>query len=538
MKALAKVLRYEGLLLTGLALLVVFLAPDMFLRFWFLLLLGPVALIAGFLMDVGTAGAALRKRTAKYGINAVVFSVVVVGIIVFVNLIAADIDKSWDGTSAKVNTLSDQTKKALQNIDGSVLVTAFFMPAEAQTYERLLKRYREAAPEGRFAYRVIDPDRAPEMLERYEVARRGAIVVEALDAPSAADLPPDTPVGRTNIIVETTEPALTQALMKVTQDKAGPICFVTGHGEARVTNTEEDGAGFFKRLLENENHDVREIVLISRAIPEDCSVLVVAGPDRELTPPEADAIRAFVEQDGKGLFLMPEVGAATGLGPWLESLGVTVRNDVIVEPVYNPFIGSQLGLTPVVVTYPPHEITRDMNQPTAFSLARSIATDMTRGPVVSPILKSSDEAWGETQVDKALGEQIVEKDDADNPGPLTMGVAIQFPGGAPLQDEEMPPLEDGPGAGGRVVLIGDSTFLRNGMIAQLYNNNLALNVIAWLAGKEENISVRAHEFTPSMMMMTGEERPQVFFVSVIGVPMLLSMLGIGVLVLRGRRSEQ
>jgi len=527
MKSIAKVLKYEGLLLTGIALLVLFLATDMFVRFWFILLLGPVLLVAGFLMDLGSIGTTLRKRTTKYGVNAILFTVVVGAIIGFANVIAGGYEKSWDGTFAKVNTLSDQTVKILSELKSPVQVTAFFAAGEGRDVEEVLKRYRNAAPKEIFSYRLVDPDQHPEVLKSYDVSRRGAIVVES--------------GGRKNIIADPGESALTQSILKVTQAKVGPICFVTGHGEATVGDDEESGASMLKRLLENENHDVKEIILAGRGVPEDCASVVIAGADRPLSDVEVQTVKGWV-QNGGSLLFMAEPLAATGLETWLSGLGVVFDENVVVEPVFNPFFGSQLGITPVVKDYPPHEITREMDQPTAFSLARSLTLDYAvETAYVTPILKTTAEAWGETDVQNLLENQSVEKAEGDKDGPLVLGAAIEIKGPAAKEPEAVdePPEAAGPKplTSARVVVIGDSSFVRNGMITQLFNTDLVLNTIAWLTGRQEVISVRPNQFPSSAIFLTGDDRAKVFFIAVIALPMLVSMFGIGMMISRGRRSQ-
>ena len=39
-------------------------------------------------------------------------------------------------------------------------------------------------------------------------------------------------------------------------------------------------------------------------VPGDCTLLVVAGPQHEYVQPEVDAIKTYVENGGKALFLL------------------------------------------------------------------------------------------------------------------------------------------------------------------------------------------------------------------------------------------
>ncbi len=532
MKSIASVFKYQGLLLTLIALMSLFLATDMLLRFWYLLLCGPLLLIVGLAMDLGGVSAVLKRRTTKFGAGAIVFTIIVAAIIVFANVIAAGYEKSWDGTSAGVNTLSDQTVKILTSVENPIRVTGFIPAGEESEFKKLLERYLQAAPEGMFAWEVVDPDRNPERLQNHNVTQRGAIVVES--------------GGRNNIIMAQTEDALTQSILKVTQSKTGPVCFVAGHGEAGVLDSEEAGAGLLKRLLENENHDVQEIVLAGSIVPKECGCVIVAGPDRALGELEVQALQAWVAAGGAMMFLS-EPKVETGLETWMASYGVTFNDDVLVEPQETLFFGSQIGVAPVVSNYPHHEITKDLDQPTIFQMARSIQVNQDAGPqaMATALLQTSDQSWGELNVQKLLDEGIVEKGADDLIGPLVLGAAIEVTTTTPAdlaeaKDDDTatsPENKVDSVIQSRIVVVGDSTFARNGMLGQLYNANLVLNSIAWLTGKEEIISIRPNEFAPSSIFLSAQDRAAVFFISVVFIPMLVSMFGIGVIISRNRRSN-
>ncbi len=528
MKSIASVLKYEGLLLSLIALITLFFATDMLIQFWYVVALGPVLLVAGLMMDLGSVTTTLRRRTTKFGANAIFFTILVTAIIVFANVIAAGYEKTWDGTSSKVNTLSDQTVKILQSLKNEVMVTGFFAPGESEGFEKLLKRYVEAAPKDMFTYRIIDPDRNPERLQGYDVTQRGAIVVES--------------DGRSNIISQQAEEALTQSILKITQVKTGPVCFVAGHGEAGVEDDEEIGASMLKRLLENENHDVKQIVLAGRIVPPECGAVIVAGPDRALAEAEIAALKKWVA-DGGSMMLLTEPMVETGLEEWMASYGVRFDNDILIEVQEIPFLGSQIGATPVVQDYPHHEITKDIKQPTIFQMARSLTVDSQAGSMAdaTPLLKTSEQSWGEVNTKKLLDEGAVEKENDDLAGPLVLGAAIEVTpetNKAEDSDDDTAASDNGDSpAQSRIIVIGDSTFVRNGMIGQLFNANLALNGIAWLTGKEEIISVRSNAFAPSSIFLSSEDRAAVFFISVVFIPMLASMFGIGVIISRNRRSN-
>ncbi len=75
-------------------------------------------------------------RQARYGSNAVILALAVIGIILVVNYIAFQNPKSWDLTEDKSNTLPPETLQALATLPEKVTATAFYSanlnPANAE----------------------------------------------------------------------------------------------------------------------------------------------------------------------------------------------------------------------------------------------------------------------------------------------------------------------------------------------------------------------------------------------------------------------
>jgi ABC-type uncharacterized transport system involved in gliding motility auxiliary subunit len=71
----------------------------------------------------------LGGRQAKYGSNALLVLLGIIGIVVLVNYLANQYPQRWDLTEDANNTLAPETEEILANLPGKVQVTAFYSDA-------------------------------------------------------------------------------------------------------------------------------------------------------------------------------------------------------------------------------------------------------------------------------------------------------------------------------------------------------------------------------------------------------------------------
>ena len=200
------------------------------------------------------------------------------------------------------------------------------------------------------------------------------------------------------------------------------------------------------------------------------------------------------------VLLDPQTDA--GLEDLLASWGITARDDLVLDPARAYLSQAQL---PAIQGdgYGFHTITRDLVSadlvsalPGSRSLA--IAEETVPGATLTPILQTSAQAWGETNLSD-LENAPPGLDAADAPGPLTLGVV-----GEGAQPAEGAP--DAPPAGsrtGRMVVFGSAGMVSDGFFQQLGqlqlagislgNGNLVLNAVNWLTQDDALISIRPTE---------------------------------------------
>src|SRR4030042_2068073 len=161
----------------------------------------------------------------------------------------------------------------------------------------------------RHHYRVdfTDPDKNPSLVKAYNITTDGTSILTSGD--------------KENRITSATEEDITNAIIKVTREKKKTIYFLEGHGEGSIEESGDDGYSFAKDELGKMGYEVKKISLaLSESFPQDCSLLVVPGPKKDLLPNELDTISRYLKGGGR-VFFMVDPETAPGLPPFFAGLG-------------------------------------------------------------------------------------------------------------------------------------------------------------------------------------------------------------------------
>ena len=94
---------------------------------------------------------------------------------------------------------------------------------------------------------------------------------------------------------------------------AGRPCFAEGEGERDIDDGGDRGFSGWKAALVKSQYETQKVLLVREGkVPPVCTVLVVAGPERDLLPQVIDSVRSYVGQGGKALIMAePEMKVAT-----------------------------------------------------------------------------------------------------------------------------------------------------------------------------------------------------------------------------------
>ncbi|MCY4024903.1 MAG: DUF4350 domain-containing protein [Acidobacteria bacterium] len=555
MPMVANLLHWSGWAGVGLVVAAVvtrFAAPEQQGLSWWLSVAGIVLLAAHTAGQWRQIATFARRRQTRYGAVATSGIVLALGIVVAVNYILSRQNVRWDLTAGGQYSLSDQTRRVLESLESPISVLVFAREEEFPGYRDRLGEYEYISSQVTVEYVDIDGD--PVRARQYDVQSYGTVVFEYGD--------------RVERVVSTSEQELTNGLIRAVEGEERTVYFVQGHGERDPASSEREGYSALVEALERDNLGVETVVLAQTgAVPADATVLVIAGPETDLLPAEANLVREWLDGGGKLLLLLdPPEAADEPDAPNLVALaadwGMEIGTDVVVDA---SGVGQLLGTdasVPVAASYPPHAITDRFNLLTAFPLARSVrpVAGGVEGRIAQAFVETSPRSWAEHDLSElAGGEVALDEAAGDVPGPVPIAAAVSLivdepaggdEDGAGADDDGEEPgnagvaeggdgFEAEPDAGGtveaRLAVFGDSDFASNGAVGIQGNSDLALNALNWLAEQESLIAIRPREPEDRRITLTADQQMRINWLALLMIPG--AIIGAGVYTWWNRRQQ-
>src|SRR5258708_21527694 len=102
----------------------------------------------------------MEARQTKYAAYVTVYILVILCIVSVANVLANRYNKSYDSTSNKRYSLSDQTAKIVKGMSQPISITYYDKQSGFQTGKDLLDRYATLSPKVHLDY--VDPDKNPQ----------------------------------------------------------------------------------------------------------------------------------------------------------------------------------------------------------------------------------------------------------------------------------------------------------------------------------------------------------------------------------------
>jgi len=442
----------------------------------------------------GLLGQKILERT-----NLVLYTAAVVAIVALANWFVDRHNRRWDLTPDQTYSLSPQTTKLLKELKRDLTIYAFDQERRPRGRRDLLDNYSALTP--RVTLRYVDPDRQPSLARQFGIRNYGTIVVAAGDRHFEAQ--------------SATEEGVTNAIVRVLKGQK-TIYFVQGHGEKDLDSSERAGYDRIKKQIENENYQVKTLVLLQKMeIPADCALLVIAGPRNDYLPPEVETIRKYLTGGGRAMFLLDPAVDLTNLAKLLAEWNVTARNDLVIDenPVAQLF-GTRPEM-PLVIKYGSSPIVQPLARTaTLFPLTRSfeVGKDYKTGVSTDSLCETTADSFGVADFSPTMRE-IKFRPNKDFKGPLTVAVAASMTGQGEKTTE------------GRFVAVGTSSLAANAYLGFQGNRDLFMNMVNWLSAEEDLISIRPKTPESQQLNMNARQMQRVLYLGVLGLPILIIALG-------------
>ena len=442
----------------------------------------------------------------KIGFDVAFRTVLVVAVAVMANWLGAKFyHRAYWSEQTRV-ALSSRTLTLLQSLTNRVEVTLYYDTHDPKNFYpdivELLNAYRDANKN--ISVRTVDYTRDPaealKVKEKYNLPSS----IAAPNAPPAKDLivfacgdrhdfvpgaaivnfqtvqmPPDDPNFDPNEkrmqllkkpVAFNGEMLFTAKLFSLAHSQPLQAYFLQGHGEPSLLDEDKNGYNKFALALAQNDVMVKNLELTGLAeVPEDCSLLVIAGPVRTFQLEDLDKLDRYLAAGGKlfALFNFNSRQQPTGLESVLKRWGVSVVGDYVVDRQSS---GDDKAL-----------IVRNFNPKSFVSPLAQLALEMVLPrPLIA--VPASGQSVNAPQVEALVtsGETSVlaaDRTAAPRSYPLIASVEQKPVAGVTT-----------PRGITRIVVAGDSYFLDNELIEATANRDFLNYAANWLGSRDQNLA--------------------------------------------------
>ena len=428
-----------------------------------------IGLAVFILLDPERARVALTGRQARYGSNAFILVLAVIGILVVINYLVFENPYRWDLTQDQTHTLAPETINTLKTLTQPVIAEAFFTTnIPSDTAKTLLDSYKYDG-KGKFDYRFIDPNSDIAAATSANITQDGTIML--------------TMGTRKEMVTTVDEQDITSALLRLINPGEKDIYFLVGDGEFDTTaSSGSEAYSLFDTTLKNKNYTVNTLNLVSTPkIPDKTLAIIIAGPKKPLSDNEVSLLKAYLDKGGSVLyfsespFVTNTIGVKDPLADYLAaSWGIKLGVDVVIDPNVNP------KYVAVESTYGSHAITDKLNNAVSiFPTSRSILIGTVPSTVTQTnLVLTADNAWGETDYASVQAQTEAPDKAKDNMGPVILAMAAT--------DST---------TNARLVIVGDADFASDQFFSQYADGDFAVNSVDWAAQQESQISLTPKQST-------------------------------------------
>lgn len=457
----------------------------------------------------------------------IIIMLLIIGVCIGINILLDKINFSdIDLTKEKLYSLSQESKDKVASVSKDTKIILYNMD-DYSTVETFAQLYSKENSHITYE-KLTDASQRPDLEMKYGIGYgvENLIIVEndeRTKAVTTSDL--YTTDYTTYESIDTTEQALTNAILDVNLSENPNIYFITNH--ARYA----DGYETAKELLKNEANKIQDLdLLVEGKIPEDCKVLVITTLKEDFTEYEKELITAYIEKGGN-LMIMVEPNYRkidlTNFNAILSLYGASISDGVIFETDSSRTInGYPNFIIPDVDSS--MEITKYISSDGAIALMNcgSITTksfdelaDM--GVTKSNIVTTTSDTFLRNDMSSSSTSKIDSDEDAGNS--VVASVLTRYVGG-----EEPSSLvlfsSDFFASDLYVVLNGSQGSAKKTGISFYNNKDLVINSVSYLTERTDNITIRKD--TGVTVYTATEQQDRIIKIIITALPIAIVLIGI------------
>lgn len=480
----------------------------------------------------------IKKKWLINGTKTLLLVIIILALFIGISVLMKKINPTpIDLTEDKLFTLTSESKEKVKNIDKDINIYFVGYSDDDSTLD-LAKQYTKVNE--KIKVEAVTQESRPDLVQKYGIeTSSNGIIVECGDnykVLASSDLYTyDTTTYET---INVAEEKLTSAIRSVSVEELPKVYFLSGYSSFSL----KSGMQYLNMYLQNEVNEVETLDILSTGkVPDDCSTLVIASPEKDFDDVATNAITEYINKGGNILWLNAAIA---------KQLDLPNANKILALYGVKPF---EIGIiretdTSKMVSNSPDLIMPEIQYADAtnklYDSEGVIFINATKINVAgdeeleslnttkTALVKTSEKAYFRTNFEN----QSDSAQTGEETGEFLVGA--QFDKTITKADEENNTKE----VKSKLIIYGENYFIsdfqltqttQTPMIAYRQNKDLVLNSIAYLANREEDITVR--KSTGAVTYTATEQENRIILAIITFVPLLIIIVGIVVWRVRRRK---
>lgn len=471
----------------------------------------------------------IKKKWLINGTKTFLLVVIILAFFIGVSVLMQKLNLTpIDLTEDKLFTLTSESKDKVKDIDKDINIYFVGYSEDDSTLD-LAKQYTKV--NDKIKVEAVKAEDRPDLVQKYgiETSSQGIIVEAGSRYKVLASSDLTTYDATSGSSVNVAEEKLTAAIRSVSVDELPKVYFLNGYSSFTLTS----GMQYLNMYLQNEVNEVETLDILSTGkVPDDCTTLVIASPNKDFDDVATTAITDYINKGGNILWLNAAVAKQQDLPN---------VNKILALYGVQPF---EIGIlretdSSKMVSNSPDLIMPEIQYADAtnklYNSEGVIFINATKINVVNDdelknlnttkteLIRTSENAYFRTNFENNADSA----QDGESKGNFLVGA--QFDKTISEANEETNTKE----VKSKLIIYGENYFVsdyqltqstQTPMIAYRQNKDLVLNSIAYLSDREEDITVR--KSTGAVTYTATEQENRIILAIITAVPLLIIVAGI------------
>ena len=471
----------------------------------------------------------IKKKWLINGTKTFLLVVIILAFFIGVSVLMQKLNLTpIDLTEDKLFTLTSESKDKVKDIDKDINIYFVGYSDDDSTLD-LAKQYTKV--NDKIKVEAVKAEDRPDLVQKYgiETSSQGIIVEAGSRYKVLASSDLTTYDATSGSSVNVAEEKLTAAIRSVSVEELPKVYFLNGYSSFTLTS----GMQYLNMYLQNEVNEVETLDILSTGkVPDDCTTLVIASPNKDFDDVATTAITDYINKGGNILWLNAAVAKQQDLpnvNKILALYGVQpFEIGIIRETDSSKMVSNSPDLIMPEIQYA--DATNKL-----YNSEGVIFINATKINVVSDdelknlnttkteLIRTSENAYFRTNFENNADSA----QDGESKGNFLVGA--QFDKTISEANDETNTKE----VKSKLIIYGENYFVsdyqltqstQTPMIAYRQNKDLVLNSIAYLSDREEDITVR--KSTGAVTYTATEQENRIILAIITAVPLLIIVAGI------------